>query len=443
MRAVVLTLALLFALPLQADTAQPSGTITVEDSEVQDAAIATRIRSILGGLQGYEDVTVVVDSGIVTFRGTTLDMAAAGRLNDLAARVDGVVAVENNVTETADVAARLDPAIARFKARLAQLMAIVPLAGIALAVFAAVTLFGMALARRKQPWDRMAPNLFIADIYRQILRLIFILAGVVIALDIMNATALLSTILGAAGIIGLAIGFAVRDTVENFIASVMLSVRQPFRPNDSVMIDGEEGKVIRLTSRATILMSWDGNQIRIPNATVFKAKIINYTANDERRFGFEIGVASDADLAQVVALTQDTLEALPFVLASPAPTVHIQRIGDGAMILSIHGWVDQRHTGLLAAKSEALRIVKETIEQAGIEVPDTTYRIQMLGGTTSLGISAPTAPPAPKMAKTPDTHAAAARVAREHSDDELAALAETERAAEGAEDLLSENAAKE
>lgn len=62
----------------------------------------------------------------------------------------------------------------------------------------------------------------------------FIVGALVIALDVMNATALLSTILGAAGIIGLALGFAVRDTVENFIASIMLSIRQPFRPNDTV-----------------------------------------------------------------------------------------------------------------------------------------------------------------------------------------------------------------
>ena len=86
----------------------------------------------------------------------------------------------------------------------------------------------------RQPWNRIAPNAFIAELYRQLVRLMFIVGALVIALDVMNATALLSTIPGAAGIIGLALGFAVRDTVENFIASIMLSIRQPFRPNDTV-----------------------------------------------------------------------------------------------------------------------------------------------------------------------------------------------------------------
>ena len=113
------------------------------------------------------------------------------------------------------------------------------------------------------------------------MRIVFVIAALVIALDILNATALLLTILGAARIIRLALGFAVRDTVENFIASVMLSIRQPFRLNDTVEINGDQGKVIRLTSRATILLSLDGNHIRIPNATVFKSHIINYSQNAE------------------------------------------------------------------------------------------------------------------------------------------------------------------
>ena len=101
-------------------------------------------------------------------------------------------------------------------------------------IFAGVVIIGFAIARMRQPWNRIAPNAFIAELYRQLVRLMFIVGALVIALDVMNATALLSTILGAAGIIGLALGFAVRDTVENFIASIMLSIHQPFRPNDTV-----------------------------------------------------------------------------------------------------------------------------------------------------------------------------------------------------------------
>lgn len=322
-----------FGAPLLAQTSdQPTGTITVEDSAEQDAAIANRIREILIELDGYEDVTVTVNSGIVTLRGTALDGPAVSRLNEIAGRVQGVVTIENRVQETTDVVRRLDPALERFRARSEQFINYLPLLAVAVAAFALVVAFGFLIARLNRPWDRIAPNAFIADIYRQVIRIAFILGGVVIALDILGATALLSTILGAAGIIGLAIGFAVRDTVENFIASIMLSIRQPFRPNDQVEIEGDIGKVIRLTSRATILLSFDGNHIRIPNATVFKSRIVNYSRNDERRFLVSLGVAYDTDLARAQELALQTVTSLPFVINEPAPAVWIEELGDLSLI---------------------------------------------------------------------------------------------------------------
>ena len=93
----------------------------------------------------------------------------------------------------------------------------------------------------------------------------------------------------------------------------MLSIRQPFQPNDTIEIESDIGKVIRLTSRATIMLDFDGNHIRIPNAIVFKSRIINYTRNPERRFVFQMGVEADSDLAAVRILMEDTASALPFI----------------------------------------------------------------------------------------------------------------------------------
>ncbi len=454
--APILCLALLTALllPLPAtaqSTDQPTGTITVADDANADAAIANRIRAILGELDGYEDISVTVSSGIVTLRGTTIDAAKATRLNDIAGRVEGVVAIENEVAETTDVVERLNPAVDRFKERIAQVVAFLPLALIAVTVFVLIVLFGFWLARRKQPWDRMSPNAFIADIYRQITRLFFIIAGLVVALDIVNATALLSGILGAAGIVGLAIGFAVRDTVENFIASIMLSIRQPFRPNDTVEIEGDTGKVIRLTSRATILLSFDGNHIRIPNATVFKSRIVNYSRNAERRFLFEVGVdASEDDLAHVRDLAEETVAALPFTLREPAPDVWIDRIGDGSMVMQVAGWIDQSKTSLLRAKGEAIRQVMAAVAAAGYDMPNTTYRIEvpdaLKGALPDFDLTTADEEATPAASDpTPKPRAPAAPVETQDvqtREEELDRIVETERA-ETRRDLLDHRAVEE
>ena len=427
--------------PLQAQTSdQPTGTIAVSDSAEQDAAIANRIREIFMELDGYEDVTVAVNSGIVTLRGTAIDGPAVTRLNEIAGRIEGVVAIENRVQETTDVARRLDPAVARFRARSEQFINYLPLLGIAVAAFALVVTVGFLIARMKRPWDRIAPNAFIADIYRQVVRLAFILGGLVIALDILGAAALLSTILGAAGIIGLAIGFAVRDTVENFIASIMLSIRQPFRPNDQVEIEGDIGKVIRLTSRATILLSFDGNHIRIPNATVFKSRIVNYSRNDERRFLISLGVAYETDLLHAQDLALQTVASLPFVINEPAPAVWIEDLGDSAVILNVAGWIRQHETSYLKARSEAWRQCLAAFDHAGIVMPETTLRVVGVGDGRDSQPSTP-APASTAVAvgavtvKVGDVEAA--------MDKELERIVATERAEKPGGDLLKRDAPEE
>ncbi|MEL6808975.1 MAG: mechanosensitive ion channel family protein [Pseudomonadota bacterium] len=434
-RALILLLCLSAGPAFAQTTTQPQGTIAVEDSASQDAAIAVRIRGILSELDGYEEITVTVSSGIVTLRGTTIEAPQADRLNDIVSRVAGVVAIENEVAETTDVVARLNPAVERFRTRLAQGVALLPLAAVALLAFVIVLMAGILLARMRRPWDRIAPNAFIANIYRQIVRMVFFVSGLVIALDILGATALLGTILGAAGIVGLAIGFAVRDTVENFIASIMLSIRQPFRPNDVIEIGGDVGTVIRLTSRATILLSFDGNHIRIPNATVFKSRIVNYSTNEERRYDFQIGVASDGDLEQVRDLAEQVVADLPFSLKDPAPMTWIDRIGDGAIILVVTGWIDQRKTSLARAKGEAIRMVKSAIEAEGIEVPDTTYRIQLLGG----GQDTAPAPAMRKAQQVPKQQPIAAEDLENTSQASLDRLVEAERNDPETPDLLRDN----
>ncbi|MEH6832501.1 MAG: mechanosensitive ion channel family protein [Sulfitobacter sp.] len=441
MRLIALLLCLLMPLSLQAQTTddQPSGTITITDSSTQDAAIAVRIRDILRELDGYTDVTVSVSSGIVTLRGNTLDTSTTNRLNDLVARVEGVVAIENEVSETTDVVQRLNPAVQRFVARGEQLIAFLPLALVALSLFALIVLIGFAIARRKQPWERLAPNAFIADIYRQILRLLFVVGGLVVALDIVNATALLSGILGAAGIVGLAIGFAVRDTVENFIASIMLSIRQPFRPNDTVEIEGDTGKVIRLTSRATILLSFDGNQIRIPNSTVFKSRIVNFSRNAERRFTFELGVAPDSDLSHARALALGILEGLPFVLVAPQASVWIESVGDSSVNLGMAAWIDQNDTNVVLARSEAIRLVQAALDSEGIGAPFPTYRLMHEGrAPMTRSNETPASPPYEGFSESP----APAHDVDAVEDKQLTEIVEQERAGEH-DDLLHRNAEQE
>ncbi|EBA07080.1 mechanosensitive ion channel family protein [Sagittula stellata] len=410
-------------------------TLAVENVP-DDAAIATRLRAILGALE-FEGISVSVDAGVVSLAGDVADPSISEKAESIAERLEGVVAVNNTLTASDELANQINPAVDRFRARVAQLISRLPLLLLAFVAFLMIVAAGFLVARMRF-WDRISPNAFIAELYRQAFRVASGIIGIVVALDVVGAAALLGTILGAAGIIGLAIGFAVRDTVENFVASVMLSLRQPFRPNDLVEIEGDVGRVIRLTSRATILLSLDGNHIRIPNATVFKGKIVNYTQYPARRFMFDIGIDPDADLETTRSLAQTTLKALPFVLDDPEELVWIENITESGAILRVTGWVDQTATGFSTARGDAIRLVKTAIEEAGVAIPDTTYRIRLEGAGLS---GAPSEPP-PRKVSMP--HAPASSLEPSvHKSEEAALIPLVDAERQDSDDLLARSAPRE
>ncbi len=203
----------------------------------------------------------------------------------------------------------------------------------------------------------------------------------VIALDMIGAGALLGAVLGGAGVVGVALGFAMRDTIENYVASLMLSLRQPFRANDHVLIDDLEGRVIRLTSRATVLMTLDGNHLRIPNSTVFKAVIVNFTRNPQRRFDFELGIDADDDAGAARKLGVEILGGLDFVLDNPPPSARVEQVGDSNIVIKYLGWIDQREADWHKARSQAIPAVKDALEQAGFALPEPIYRLKFDAGT--------------------------------------------------------------
>lgn len=434
------SVALCFGAFAQSEDAAPitasEAIINADTSVIDDADIDLRIERILAELDGMNRVYVTVNSGVVTVRGEVTEASLAEQAIDLASRVEGVVTVRNEITEVTSLRERLVPVWERLNNRFWQSIAFVPLFTVALVAGGIVFLIGLFVASRPWPWNHISPNQFIAELLRQVIRLIFFISGIILALDILGATALLGTILGAAGIVGLAIGFAVRDTVENYIASILLSIRQPFRPRDFISIEGFEGFVISLTSRATILMDPSGNHIRIPNSTVFKSNITNFTRNPHRRFSFEIGVASESNLDKALETGINAAIAQDFILNEPAPDAWIGSIGDSNVVLVFTGWVDQTQTSFMKAKSETMRLTKLALERNGFALPEPIFRIihQNESGAVTTAKRVPSAKQKSEADTVEDDHAKDVR-----PDESIIERVDEERSNAEREDLLNEH----
>lgn len=364
--------------------------IQLKASQQTDAAIQARLEKLFLTMPELENVTIQVNSSVVTLTGKVFSKSAHGHALSFARRVESVVDVQDQIVESRDIRTRLTQAYQQSITRIFKLLDLLPLMLVALLV---LTLFWWGsrwLARGQWMQQRFGSNPFMRDLARQLIRVVVMGVGVLIALDIVDATTLVGSLLGAAGVMGLAIGFALRDTVENYVASLLLSLRQPFNRDDLVCIDGFEGRVLRLTSRATLLMTLDGNHTRIPNAKVFKAVIVNYTRNPKRRFDFEVGVDNEQDLAAAQNVATDTLIHMGGVLNNPAPICTVDQLGDSNVVLHVFGWVDQTHADFAMVRSEAIRLVKHAFDQAGIVRPEPIYTVR-LGSTVASG--SPTAAP--------------------------------------------------
>lgn len=351
--------------------------ISTENTRVSDRKIRNRLGEIYRELETLNKVRIDVNKSVVTLTGEVNSASVQEKAISLAKKVEGVVEVKNEIVVTRSVEKRLETTWNKISKLGIQVFNSLPVFLLALTVFVLAWFLGSWVSNRQSLFRRISKNAFIANLLGQIAHLIFIVLGLVLALSLLDATALLGTIMGAAGIVGLAIGFAVRDTVENYIASILLSLRNPFQMNDYVNIDGNEGNVARLTSRATILITSDGNHVRIPNSQVFKAVITNFTRNSQRRFSFDLGIDAAQDLNEAQNLAIDTLENIEGVLRDPKPMALIQNLGDFNVILRVYGWVDQEHYSFGKVRSEAIKKVKAVFDEAEIVMPEPIYQIRI------------------------------------------------------------------
>lgn len=426
----------------QDQTADPSSVIEAAPREQADPTIQKRIEDIYAQIDTLEKVAVSVQEGVVTLSGQVSNETQAQKALGLAKRLQGIVTVEDEIERTLDVEGNVIPILDQFAAKLTRWMKAWPLVVVSSLVFLLLAFAGHRLSKWAALWNRIAPNVFLAELMAQAMRVAFILIGLVLALNLMGATTLMGTILGGAGLLGLAIGFAVRDAMENYISSIMLSLRQPFRANDHITINEHEGKVVRLTSRATILMTLDGNHLRIPNSTVYKSVILNYTRNPERRFEFDLGVDAADDPIAAMATGVDAIRDIADMVVDPAPTAIIKTVGDSTIVITFMGWMNQAKSDFWKMRSLAIKVAKDAIEQGGFTLPEPMYRVRLDTVSGSLSLSQPDAPTAgariqAEQASRDKTSVASSEAVLDVSPDRhIEAMVNDERSQSGDTDLL-------
>lgn len=201
------------------------------------------------------------------------------------------------------------------------------------------------------------------------------LIGAYIVLRLSGLTQLALTLVGGTGLLGLIIGIAFRDITENFLASIFLSIQRPFRTGDLVEVDGMTGYVQQLNVRTTVLMTLNGNLVQIPNSTVYKSNLRNFTSNCNRREEFSIGIGYDDSINDAQEIARQVLENHPAILNDPEPAVLVDSLGQATVNLRIYFWLDGCEHSWLKVRSSVIRLVKRAFQKEGISMPDESREV--------------------------------------------------------------------
>ena len=255
-----------------------------------------------------------------------------------------------------------------------NIVSFVPRMLVAMVLFA--LFFGLAsaarrIARRSLEQIKYIPWAIRLLIARSIY-LVTILVGILVALSAVNVN--VTTLIASLGVAGFALGFALKDILENFIAGILLLFARPFEVGDQVTLGSFEGTVHDIHIRTTTLYTYSGEQVAIPNSNVFSNPVVNHTRLGKRRYtvDFDTSLSADSDAVQAGALR--AAEDNPDIAAEPAPFVRVHSVDSGNDVLSwrVYFWAKPHKSVEVETVSETLARIKRTLYDAGIPTPTST-----------------------------------------------------------------------
>jgi len=177
----------------------------------------------------------------------------------------------------------------------------------------------------------------------------------------------ISTLLGAAGVAGIAFGFAAQTSLSNLISGIFLMLERPFQVGDLLEIAGTRGFVVSIDLLSVKMRTGDNKLVRLPNEAVIKGQVINYTHYPIRRLDLNIGVAYKEDIRSVMKILREVADENPYCLDEPTPVVTISGLGDSSVNFRVGAWFVRED--FINLKDSLVPDIKERFDAEGIEIP--------------------------------------------------------------------------
>lgn len=251
-----------------------------------------------------------------------------------------------------------------------------PRVGIALLVLVGFVLAGRAIRPVVRWWLLRHRTKSFATVFARVTQGMMTVLGVLLAITVVFPSVQPVDVLAGAGLLTVAAGFAFQDVLSNLLAGILLLFRQPFVGGDQIEVDDVAGTVQEINIRETVIRTFDGRRVLLPNSKVYAAVIAVQTGYDAIRTSFVVGLAYEADLGEARRTALDAVSGVEGVLDDPAPDALLTTLGVSTVDLEVRFWTVPQQIELLRVRDRAIEAVKVAMDEAGIEMPTEIVALQ-------------------------------------------------------------------
>lgn len=198
----------------------------------------------------------------------------------------------------------------------------------------------------------------------------FMLIGTLIAITVIMPSVDPADLLASLGIGSIAVGFAFKDILQNWFSGLLILLRMPFRRGDQINVLDAEGTVMRIEPRATILRTYDGRDMVIPNTMIFSNMVTVHTSQPQRRVEMDFTVGYDYEVRMITRIIQQALTQIDEILKDPAPQVMCWELGSTSLGLKLRWWIESDRSQEVISRARAVQAIKEAFEANEIDPTD-------------------------------------------------------------------------
>ena len=244
---------------------------------------------------------------------------------------------------------------------------------VGIAVFIAMLYIGRWAGNllKKQMKKRGRSNF--GEILGGFLKYTIVIVGIMLALTIISPNLKPADLIAGLGVSSVAIGFAFKDILQNWLAGILILMRQPFKIGDQIVVNGYEGTVDRIETRATIITTYDGQDVVIPNGDIYTNAVQVKTAHELIRSQYDLGLGYDQDRDEAMGILRETIEKIEGVSKEKPVDILAWDQADSWLNIRMRWWTKSERKHVVQVYSKVILETQNAMDKAGIDLPFPTH----------------------------------------------------------------------